>query len=343
MALEVDTRWDSTLAMLKDYILMHRALILFDGTQPGKIKPLTPEKYNLVLQVTGVLWPWGEISTMLQGSKYPTMSLLLPSLRVLRRTLGLNSAVVVPVAPGAGNGYQLVREQDLLQPARDLRGALRADLQDCIGRHVLEADAKLCTAAALLDPRFKDGRRLDISGNDFNEAKEMLLDIIVGVVKTQTNRKLMKEDDGVPMQPERRVGHLDALNMMDMFAEPAPAAAPPAAGVGECSRDQARAELESYLSTAPVANDVQVLRWWAEKSSAFPHVGLAARAVLAVPATSAQVERLFSKGGLAVTRLRSRLLPERAGSLIQSHMYSIEVGERPAWENDNDVDLFGDA
>lgn len=48
----------------------------------------------------------------------------------------------------------------------------------------------------------------------------------------------------------------------------------------------------------------------------FPQTSELARRYLAIPATSAQSERLFSATGRIVNKLRTRLLPERVESLV---------------------------
>ena len=50
-----------------------------------------------------------------------------------------------------------------------------------------------------------------------------------------------------------------------------------------------------------------------------PHLAVVARQVFCVPASSANVERLFSAAGRAITRRRPRLGAPHANSLIYGH------------------------
>ena len=60
-------------------------------------------------------------------------------------------------------------------------------------------------------------------------------------------------------------------------------------------------EVELYLSMSQVdfnsLRDDEVLDWWKIHKSMFPNLGRMARQFLALPASSAGVERLFSRSG----------------------------------------------
>ena len=73
-------------------------------------------------------------------------------------------------------------------------------------------------------------------------------------------------------------------------------------------------EFDEYLRLGrmPSSKDTtmdDVLRWWKTHEAEFPNVAAMARDYLAIPATSAPSERLFSSGRQLVTDFRSRLSP----------------------------------
>jgi hypothetical protein len=55
-------------------------------------------------------------------------------------------------------------------------------------------------------------------------------------------------------------------------------------------------ELERYLTAPPAAPKTDVLQWWKESDTVYPCLAAMARDYLAIPATSAPVERVFSGG-----------------------------------------------
>ena len=61
------------------------------------------------------------------------------------------------------------------------------------------------------------------------------------------------------------------------------------------------------------------LQWWKKWGSKFPNLAQLARRYLAMPATSAPVERLFSVAGLVATAKRSRLAPSTVSLLVFLH------------------------
>lgn len=55
-----------------------------------------------------------------------------------------------------------------------------------------------------------------------------------------------------------------------------------------------------------------MLAWWKAHQATYPVLSQMAFNVLAVPAMSAEVERLFSSAGLVITERRARTLPDLA-------------------------------
>lgn len=58
------------------------------------------------------------------------------------------------------------------------------------------------------------------------------------------------------------------------------------------------------------------LHWWREKAQAYPLLAAVARKWLAVPASSAASERMFSSAGLTVTKKRTKLGSDRVATLV---------------------------
>ena len=85
-------------------------------------------------------------------------------------------------------------------------------------------------------------------------------------------------------------------------------------------------ELDLYRETAgsefndgKLASNAPILTWWKEHAARFPYLSQLARRYLAMPATSASVERLFSVAGQVVTAKRARLHPDTVTLLVFLH------------------------
>ena len=60
----------------------------------------------------------------------------------------------------------------------------------------------------------------------------------------------------------------------------------------------------------------EVLLWWKARVDKYPNLSALARRILAIPATSAPSERLFSQASLLLTKKRSRLTDDNASKLM---------------------------
>ena len=58
------------------------------------------------------------------------------------------------------------------------------------------------------------------------------------------------------------------------------------------------------------------LVWWKTHGPSFPTLSKLARILLAIPATSAPSERVFSKASLVINKLRAGMDPKNAGMVI---------------------------
>ena len=67
------------------------------------------------------------------------------------------------------------------------------------------------------------------------------------------------------------------------------------------------------------------LEWWKEHKSKFVRLAQLARKYLAIPATSAPSERLFSSAGLTIAKERARLTQDNAAMLIFLHENAEQV------------------
>ena len=78
-------------------------------------------------------------------------------------------------------------------------------------------------------------------------------------------------------------------------------------------------EIHRYCSQSPLwpitFND-SPLEWWRKYSAVFPYLAHVARHVLAIPATSASSERLFSRAGSVISAKRNRLAPDTASTFV---------------------------
>ncbi|KIL63966.1 hypothetical protein M378DRAFT_79034, partial [Amanita muscaria Koide BX008] len=76
-----------------------------------------------------------------------------------------------------------------------------------------------------------------------------------------------------------------------------------------------RDELAIYLST-DVEDITNPIAWWLERRSLYPRLSRMALDYLTIPATSVDVERLFSRGRILLSHLRNRMSAQTTRALL---------------------------
>ena len=106
-----------------------------------------------------------------------------------------------------------------------------------------------------------------------------------------------------------------------------------------CSNVHFEQEVDTYRTTAgeqfndgELGMKANILMWWKKYAVRFPYLSRLARRYLAMPATSASVERLFSVSGQVVTAKRARLDPTTVTLLVFLHEAIPRGVEREAYE-----------
>jgi hypothetical protein len=66
-------------------------------------------------------------------------------------------------------------------------------------------------------------------------------------------------------------------------------------------------ELDRYLAASTIGTRTDILEWWKHNAREYPRLGRIARDYLAIPATSAPAERVFSSGADLITKKRGSL------------------------------------
>lgn len=87
------------------------------------------------------------------------------------------------------------------------------------------------------------------------------------------------------------------------------------------ARGADRATEKPYRELQPLgfAERVNILKWWKANESVYPRHARLARRYLAIPASSAPCERLFSTGGRVLEKRRATLKPSTARAIVFLH------------------------
>jgi hypothetical protein len=189
---------------------------------------------------------------------------------------------------------------------RDLLDKLRVGVDKMISELPEEA-----YIASLLDPRFKD---TFIPENKremwWGRLDELLAEVALDEPETAQNPNIdpiEQQRDGPSTRSAPQTVTLPRTSYESMIA------------AKMASKRSADAELAPYRTIAPSDIKVNPLTKWAQLAATYKKHAVLARRFLAIPATSASVERVFSTGGRVIEKRRASLKPKTAKAIVFIH------------------------
>jgi hypothetical protein len=328
---DVTTRWWSTYSMCKRLLRLQPYFTLMEAEGVLK-KNLNALQWQIVKDTTTLLEPFMCAQQLLEGESYLTISMIAFIVWKIRK--GLVAAIISETSSqhvkdlarkmyarfdeqwGSGNPGTLAIEHRTEGPRRRPKGI-----------------PKLALVATFLDPRFKFGPGF----NDID--KEAVWDIIREMMMA-TVEEIPDEDSehgiNINIQPQQQPipqRQRANNNNNDLFLELIQLAEEDLLLHGEqhniieqdVFQTKVDAELlfykrEPHLPLQRVDESYHnPLDWWRVKQHQYPILSKIASKILAIPATSAPSERVFSVAGITIAKERSRLDPTNAGDLVFLH------------------------
>jgi hypothetical protein len=167
----------------------------------------------------------------------------------------------------------------------DIREAFKAGIFVCDKYTQMINENIIYHAAAVLDPRIK----LTLIREQYGDQADDIIDRVQKYLMEEWQKQspVAPPTEELKLPPGSDLHHLGLLRR-----------ARKSSNWGTC-------DIERYLNTDPIEwdamdeshyNDDWVLNWWKANAFQFPYMAAAARALLAVPASEVDVERLFSGG-----------------------------------------------
>lgn len=326
---------------------------------------LVEEQWRTISLVTEVLKPFRQTQKMLEGEKYSTLSLVPMSLHTLK--LHLNRKIVS--LQQSLSTHDVSSTRAVITLCKCMQAKFFEEFNNENGFKVYPDSRNMPKTgtgrarglpiatfiAALLDPRTKDGLVQCLA--------EDQIDVVWATIKSLANDVAMPQQNHTGLDQHNVSQNVDLESAMNLLlgCDGAPTVAnlaPPNHNVTEQS-SMIDIEIQSYKVTTPlplIANiqtttdafyvydddeddDTESssrvayndpLKWWQEKSSLYPLLAKLSQKFLAIPATSAPSERLFSIAGITIANDRSSMLPVIA---------SEEIFLRTNWKKIQEWDL----
>lgn len=327
---DVTTRWWSTFTMCERLIRLRPYLCLMEA-EGSLDKNLNDAQWSIIKDTTILLEPFMCAQKLLEGESYVTVSMIPFIIWKIRK--GLLDAIESP-----NSSVPVVRLATLMNDKfREQWGT--GDPGTVVAEHVTEGPRrrpkgipKLVLVASFLDPRFKFGPGFS------NEDKDRIWNLIRQMMRDTAVLPLGLDDDDndteLDLDMSKKTPGRQQLYVEAMLTEITELAMVEQAEHHE--NDDANnnddevlkrvdAELlfykrEPYLPITKADRSFNnPLEWWRLKQEQYPLLAKIALKVLAIPATSAPSERVFSVAGITIAKERSRLATANAGELIFLH------------------------
>ena len=314
---DVATRWFSSYGMVDWFHEQQQAVQMYDvqhGAEAAKndaykTNRLQHRDWAIIEQSVAVLAASASATKLLEGSTYVTISLVLPY--IYRLIEGSDDGMLY--LPWKPTGQQWLRADQLDPTVRAARKLFHAYLKRRWLDKLPTAQRTELDIATLLDPRFKEYNFPGLPPTlDLSEEAETAVQALKGTwehdwkpaeaaapaAATPATTAAVTTTSAIAAA---KIGASSSFFAMPMAPQltPAPAVAP-----------EARDELEKYALLPVEENlDLDVLAWWKARDhnkpadpasgrpAGLPHLAKMARQFLGRPATSAGVERMFSRAG----------------------------------------------
>jgi hypothetical protein len=296
LALNVKTRFNSMCILFSRLLEVKSAvqrLCIEQASNPDfNYKALSNEQWDQIYELVVVLSPVKEVCDSLEGSSTPSLSLLIPLVWQLINTLAeINKILKLPTT-------------------KVVCAAVRSSVYERMESALKEPSSRI---ALMLDPRVRSKR---IPNHDRATSIKALSDAFLDFPSVlaayrgtsapalrhrdaiaSSDGKEEKEEESIEQAVKRRKVILSHLTEE------------PRASV-------VISEMDLYLNEEGIALTDCPLEWWKKKATAYPVLSEMARVYLAVPATSAPSERVFSVGKLILDEKRRRLDEGRVARLM---------------------------
>ena len=336
---DVRTRWRSSHSMGEQLMANKPAVLEMDknptykdsGEVWGKNK-LSFVDWDHIEEGTACLMEAAFGSQLLEGDLYPTSSLVIPTVFRLMASSSKNHDVYFANRDedefnDAETNPVMAKHGDLQPKIQEAREQLHERLISRFDSDLPMPVKKFWFVAAMLDPRFK---KLSFDGDNLmrpamrRDAVKWLTEEYNAHFKgkaytapadnSQTATATETPQNGAHVKRQK-------VSSASFFAPRGPrneVAATPTTTETMDAESPHLDELAVYLSLPQITNDSEWagLKWWEAHAAKFPNLSVMARQYLGCPASSATVERLFSKVGIAFSEKRQRAKSNTLADII---------------------------
>ncbi|CDO72042.1 hypothetical protein BN946_scf184943.g77 [Trametes cinnabarina] len=301
---DVRTRWNSTYEMLDVAVQYRKAVDVFCADKENKLRQyeLTEQEWTIATQLRQPLRVFKD-ATLFFSRSTPSLASVIPAMEHMSRTL---------------DSYI----QDEEHYEHSIRAALSLAKKTLVKYYNLTDSADTYRIAMVLHPRYKTAyfKKLNWTRLWIESARKLVRNEYDQVyaklpLPADLDKKPAGQNDSADNEDSVKHGpagtggckelQQDNENMFDRIPDL----------FQTNSRHGTNDELDIYLKAEP--EDVtDPFSWWYACRHAFPRLSRMALDYLAIPATSVDVERVFSRGRLLLPHVRNRLGSQTTRALL---------------------------
>ena len=250
-------------------------------------KALSVEQWQEVEELVSVLSPVKEMCDLMEASSSPSLSLLIPLVQnVLQILYDLQCTLKTVSCRSVCDAVRTAVQQRTLSSLQDKTVQIAMALDPRVRTKLLPNYDRTLSLTALKDafamflPVFGElrGRTAELRASPAERKEEVM------------------EGPSAPPPAKRQRSVMDLQD--------------------DCATQVPVSELEALAKEGGISMEECPLLWWASRAAAYPVLSQMARVYLAVPASSAASERVFSTGTLVLGDRRRRLDESRVARLM---------------------------
>ena len=322
---DVVTRWWSTYRMLARLHYLRRAIKTLIINEEIALTDLTPVQYKVLDEVESLLKPTATAQELLEGDKYPTISLVpyyLHKIRCQYEAIEKPSDGSIPSPSSSHLARVLLADFEKRYLPRTTK-VFSTEIRRVSGRYVGMQSQTIIASA--LDPRTKSLRPFIPPAEHEDIWKELvkLMVAVKGEELVMSNSAVATTlDDESSGRPAKKVKV--GNDVMDMFDDLIASNKQQHASTDNSNINNAcHAELSRYrlevslpIFCAKSGSFTDPLQWWETRKHQYPTLFELSLRYLSIPATSAPSERLWSLASKIVSVGRARLESTVVGDLM---------------------------
>lgn len=279
---ESETRWNSTLEMIKRIYEVRDELSVVISQCPNAPENLKAEEYDCVEEIQRILDPFQICTEAVSGDQYATISLIIPLIKGVSLQL-----------------CQLERE-DFSELSKKVLDSLKTSVVQRLKPYEKRGP---CIIATLLNPHFKKhGFKTD---SDIEKAVSCVQQEYSSFLSSHRPRHLATEVDtsevsGSEPSPSKKSKLSNLLSFLNNSSTSIPLS-------------DAIVDVRQYVEKPNIPRSEDPILYWTRNQNQLKEIALK---YLSIPGTSTPSERLFSIAGQTVTEKRSRLSADHIDALL---------------------------